>query len=229
MVPPPKSSEGRKELEFPGNAWQPGLGGAEAAAALSESRKAFEARAEGCPLWLFLAPPGLPLRSPRPGRGRCPPRGIVPWAPALHPRPTAGGSRAACRVRKVGRATPRRSRSPPGPSRSLLRPGLPKRPVLPRECPRAPVAAHLAGSRGASRCLVTPAPSAFPGHVARRPAGIPASAPWRRGGRAAREGEAWERTAAPEVDVEATLMWTWGEGTRALLLFTRAHTHTSEG
>lgn len=33
-------------LEFPGNAWQPGLGAAEAAASLSESRKAFEARAE---------------------------------------------------------------------------------------------------------------------------------------------------------------------------------------
>ena len=34
-------------LEFPGNAWQSALGGAEAAAALSESRKVFEGRAEG--------------------------------------------------------------------------------------------------------------------------------------------------------------------------------------
>ena len=52
--------------------------------------------------------------------------GVVPWAPALRPRPTAGGSRAACRV---GKATPRRSRSLPGLSRSLHRPGLPQTPV----------------------------------------------------------------------------------------------------
>lgn len=205
MVPPPKSSEGRKELEFPGNAWQPGLGAAEAVAALSESRKAFEARAEGCPVRLFLVPQGLSLRSPRPGRGRCPLRGVVPWAPALRPRPTAGGSRAACRVGKAGRATPRHSRSPPGP-------------CGPSSCPaalrdlrchaRVPASLGCGPPRQASQCLVTRAPSAFPGHLARGPEGIPASAPWRRGGRAARKGEAWERTAAPEVDVEATRMCT---------------------
>ena len=73
-------------LEFPGNAWQPGLGAAEAVAALSESRKAFEARAEG---WgrrergtemLRLQPP-----------------------PVISPKPSLNISKAETRVPGVGR------------------------------------------------------------------------------------------------------------------------------
>lgn len=76
----------------------------------------------------------------------------------------------------------------------------------------------------------TPAPSAFPGHVVRAPAGAPASAPWRRGQGAGPPSGGCERvgggaeqvTAEPGHDVEATP----SPQRMARLSFADTHTHT---
>lgn len=172
MGPPPRSSRGREDLGgrglgFPRTALQPSMGASKAAAALSRSRKALGTWAEGCPVVVFPAP----LQSPRSGRGYCPSRGLVPRAPAPRPRPTAGGSRATCPVWVQGWAAPPR----PPPAWPLLEPTRALPPLAASGALSVPVPASP--GRPTSQGLATPAPSAFPGHVARAPAGIPWAPP----------------------------------------------------
>ena len=265
-------------LGFPGTARQPGLGAAEAAAALSGPRKAFgtraadweravlrcfghslpqspphskseyfQGRAKGarcgetdhtlsslgtteifshcgppsgfaqvppaeatCPVGLFLAPAGLPLQSPRPGRGRCPPRGLVSRAPAPRPRPTAGGSRATCRVQGEGRSGPRAAR-------------------------RAPPGSHSgAASLSGPRCPARPA-CGPPRRASRRRRPARFRATWRTVPPGSRERPLAARTAEPHERVK-TARGNWGARTwrlprprHAALSFADTHTHTPEG
>lgn len=124
---------------------------------------------------------------------------------------------------------------------TLCCPGLLPCPPCPSRAPRQsqpPSAASTtlrdSGSPGhppTSQGLAsTPAPSAFPGHVVRAPAGAPASAPWRRGQGAGPPSGGCERvgggaeqvTAEPGHDVEATP----SPQRMARLSFADTHTHT---
>lgn len=118
---------------------------------------------------------------------------------------------------------PRRLHRPRRPHR----PRLPPRSSRPHEAPSSrggpPSRPASASRRPTSRGLATtPAPSAFPGHVARAPAGGLAGAPWRRGWRgprAARHGRAAAPCAAGPPP----------SSRRTAFIRRRTHTRTPEG
>lgn len=210
---------------YPGfwaTAQQPCLGAPGTAAALSESRKALGTGAEGCPVGVFLAPPGLRLQSPRPRWGHCPPRGLLPGAPAPRPRPPTEGARATCRVWGEGRAGPHLCAPRPRPRqasrRARLTPPRPPTPSTPGAAlgsPRGPnLGPPLQASPGRRR------PARFrKGHVARAPAG----APWRRGWRGSRP------PAQPSGGNCGPSTWRWRHPLPLGASLSFADTHTPEG